>query len=560
MNRREYGSEQQLEGRAGRRIDDAAQAALLGGVRSSFRSTIILLGFLIQLSMGMPQSPPAGPASQVEALLRQGKTAEALPLLLQIHQSEPNQAQVCLQIGIAYTDLRQLDKAADFYRKALKINPRFSAARKNLATVLWFLGQKPESEHEFQLVLKAHPDDPVPHLYLGSLEYERQQFVNAKQHFEKAGDLALQNPEALPMVLETYLATQDMSVPDRLLRQLQQAATPNQELIFQFGLLFGRYERYHESIRAFEKIRDTYPDRYALLLNLGMAQLHGQQLKAAVQNFEEIVALNLAKPEVFLLLGEAYDRQGLAEKAYSAYAKAIEVEPKAEEGYIALSNFASAHHNNEFALQTLNQGLQRNPGSARLLLQQGVIWALEGNVAESEHNFAKASQFDTGWSLPILALGITQLQAGKLKEASATFRQAIKKAPDDYRAEYFYALTLARAGARGDPTRRGELIAALHRAIALNPKDADSRVSLGQAYLAADQVDEAAVELEKAIQLDPKNPTALYQLSIAYRKQGKTEPAQRVLQTFEQAKAKLKEEEDQERKALVQILKTVKSK
>jgi tetratricopeptide (TPR) repeat protein len=234
------------------------------------------------------------------------------------------------------------------------------------------------------------------------------------------------------------------------------------------------------------------------------------------------------------------------------------MDPKAEEGYIALSSFASSHHNNEFALKTLNQGLQRNPGSAKLLLQQGVIWALEGNLAKSENSFAKASQYDTGWSLPVLALGITQLQAGNLREASATFRQAIKKAPDDYRAEYFYALTMTRAGAQGDPTRRGQLIAALQRAIALNPKDAESRVCLGQAYLAADQVDEAAVELEKAIELDPKNPTALYQLGIAYRKQGKTEAAQRVLRTFEETKAKLKEEEDQERKALVQILKTVK--
>jgi tetratricopeptide (TPR) repeat protein len=351
-----------------------------------------------------------------------------------------------------------------------------------------------------------------------------------------------------------------MSVPGRLLRQLQQAAAPNPQLIFQFGLLFGRYERYDESIKAFEKIRADYPDRYALLLNLGMAQLHGQQFNAAVQNFEEIVALNLAKPEVYLLLGEGYDKQGLPEKAYSAYARAIEMDPNAEEGYIALSNFASSHLNNEFALKTLNQGLQRNPGSARLLLQQGVIWALDGHLAESENSFAKASQYDTGWSLPVLALGITQLQAGNLREASATFRQAIEKGPDDYRAEYFYALTMIRAGARGDPTRRGELIAALQRAIALNPKDAESRVCLGQAYLAADQVDEAAVELEKAIELDPKNPTALYQLGIAYRKQGKTEASQRVLRSFEETKARIKEEEDQERKALVQILKTVKVK
>jgi superkiller protein 3 len=517
---------------------------------------IFLLSLPPKFAVGVTQ----GSGSHPEDMLKQGKAGEALPLLLQIHLSQPNNAQVCLQIGIAYTELQQLAKAAEFYRKALKINPHFLAARRNLATVLWFLSQKAESEREFLVVLKARPDDSVAHLYLGSLEYERQQFAKAKQHFEKAGDLALQNPEALPMVLESYLATQDMTLPGRLLRQLQQAENPNPELIFHFGVLFGRYEHYDESIKAFEKIRENYPDHYALLLNLGMAQLHGQQFKPAIQNFEKIVALNLAKPEVYLLLGEGYDKQGMPEKAYSAYAKAIEMDSKSEEGYIALSNFSSAHHNLEFALKTLDRGLQQIPGSARLLLQQGIIWALADNVAEAEQSFEKASRSDTGWSLPVLALGITQLQAGKLTEAAATFREAAKKAPDDYRPEYFYALTLSRAGARGDVARRGELIAALRRAIVLNPNDADSRVSLGQTYLAADQLDAAVAELEKAIELDPKNPAALYQLGIAYRKQGKAEAAQHLLRTFEETKAKLKEEEDQERKALVQILKTVRAK
>jgi tetratricopeptide (TPR) repeat protein len=503
--------------------------------------------------MGMPQ----GLGSRAEALLRQGKTEEALTLLLQIHRSQPSNAEVCLQIGIAYTELQQLAKAVEFYRKALKINPRFLAARKNLGTVLWFLNQKPESEREFQLVLKARPADPVPHLYLGSLEYERQRFGNAKQHFEKAGDLALQNPEALPMVLESYLATQDMSVPRHLLKQLEQAAAPNPELIFQFGLLFGRYERYDESIKAFEKIRDTYPDRYALLLNLGIAQLHGQQFKAAVRNFEDIITLNLAKPEVYRLLGEGYDKQGLPEKAYGAYARAIEMDPNAEEGYIALSKFALTHQNKDFALKVLSQGLEKTPGSAKLLLHQGIIRALEGDLTQAEESFLKACQADSQWMIPFLSLGISQLQAGKFTDASATFQKATIIAPDDYRPPYFYALTLIRAGEQGIPTSHQEVITTLRKAILLYPSGPEPHVALGRAYLAADQIDEAAAELEKAVELDPKSPTALYQLGIAYRKQGKTEAAQRILRTFEETKAKLKEVDDQERKALVQILKTV---
>jgi Tfp pilus assembly protein PilF len=94
----------------------------------------------------------------------------------------------------------------------------------------------------------------------------------------------------------------------------------------------------------------------------------------------------------------------------------------------------------------------------------------------------------------------------------------------------------------------------------LNPEDSESRVALGLTYQAAGQLDLATKELEKALELDSKNSTALYQLGMMYRKQGKVEAAQRLFSTFEEVKAKAKQEEEEERKALVQIMKTVKEK
>ncbi len=495
--------------------------------------------------------------ASAEKLLREGKASEALPLLLETYRSGPKDFRVCHQVALAYTQLEQFEKAAEFYRKALQLNPDFIPARKNLGTVLWFSNHKEEAEREFLSVTKAVPLDPVPHFYLGCLQYERKQFTKAKAHFERAGDLAFNNPEALPMVLETYLASRDPSFPDRVMNQLQEARTPNPELIYQCGTLFGRYGFHSRAIAAFEKIKAIYPDRYALFLNLGTAQLEDRRYTAAVESLETASSSAPAKAEVYLLLGEAYDKNANPEKAYAAYAKAIELESQSEDGYIALSSFASAHHNDQFALKTLDQGLQKIPGSTRLLMQQGTIYALELNFAQAEESYLHACLSDPKAGLPLLALGLTQMQAGKLTVAAGTLRQAASLVPNDFRPEYFYALTLVRAGGRTDPVRRKEIIASLQKAIALNPGYAEVRVALGQTYQAADQLDLAVKELQKALELEPENMTALYQLSIIYRKQGRTEEAQRLLRTFEGIKAKAGEEEEQERKALVQIMKTV---
>lgn len=529
-------------------------AACLGGIAAGLPPS------LTQSRAPAQQSPVASTTARAETLLREGKPGEALPLLLEAYRSSANDFNVCHLVGLAYTQLEQFEKAAEFYGKALQLNPGFIPARKNLGTVLWFSNHKVEAEREFLSVTKAVPSDPVPHFYLGSLQYERKQFTKAKSHFERAGDLAFNNPEAIPMVLEAYLASRDLSFPDRVMELLQQAARPNPELVYQCATLFGRYGFYPRAIAAFEKIKGAYGDRYALSLGLGTAQLEDRRYPAAVESLETASSLGPAKAEVFLLLGEAYDKIGSPEKAYSAYARAIELEPQSEDGYIALSNFATAHHNDQFALKTLARGLERIPGSTKLLIQQGTLWGLQLNLDQAEESFRRASLSDPKAGLPLLALGLTQMQAGKLDAAAGTFRQAARLAPNDFRPEYFYALTLARAGGRGDPVRRKEILAALEKAIALNPRDAESRVALGQTYQAADQLDSAARELQKALELEPAHTTALYQLSTVYRRQGKTEEAQRLLRKFEEIKAKAGEEEELERKTLVQIMKTVSQK
>jgi superkiller protein 3 len=519
--------------------------------------TLSGLSLFAQAGTTVPQSQAPSEVARAEKLLREDRAAEALPLLLAAYGAAPKDFRICHLVGLAYTTMQQFEKASEFYRKALQLNPGFVPSRKNLATVLWFSNRKAEAEREFLSVAKARPDDPVPHFYLGTLEYERRQFPRAKSHFERAGDLAFNNPEALPMVLETYLASRDLSYPDRAMRQLQQAGTPDPELAFQCGSLFGRYGFYSRAVSVFEKIKSSYPDRFTLFLNLGTAQLEARQYREAAESLEIATSSNSAGAEAFRLLGEACDRDGNPDKAYSAYMRAIELEPRSEEGYIALSNFAAAHHNDDFALKTLAQGLERIPGSARLLLQQGTIWALEMNLPQAEESFRQASLSDPQASLPLLALGLSQMQAGKFAAASDTFRQAARKDPKDFRAEYFYALTLVRAGGRSDPARRKEIITSLERAIALNPNDTESRVALGQTYQSADQLGLAARELQKALELEPANATALYQLSAIYRKQGKTEAAQQLLRKFEEIKARTSQEEEQERKAFVQIMKTV---
>jgi superkiller protein 3 len=407
---------------------------------------------------------------------------KALNALVEAHRARPGDANLCLQIGVLYTQAQQLDKAEEFYRKALAIDPALLPARKNLATVLWFLNRRTESEREFRTVGRLRPDDPVPHLYLGLAASDRKQYAPAKAHFEKAGPLAVDNPEVLPAVLQAFLAVKDFSLVDRLL------ARPS-----------------------------------------------------------------TSRPaEVWLLIAAACDEHHVPEKAYAAYQRAIEADPRSEQGYLSLAQFAAAHRNVPFAEKVVARGLEAAPGSPRLLLQRGIFRAREGDRKRAAESFEQAAAADPKSNTAVLALGILQLESGQPAEAAATFRKAAGIAPRDHRAEYLYATALSRAGA-SDTARRAEIVVALKRALALNPSDARAHVLLGQEYLSSGEIAAGVAQLERALQLDPANTTALYQLGVHYRRQGRTAESRRLLDTFRELKAKEREEESM----VVQIMKVV---
>lgn len=419
-----------------------------------------------------------------------GASDPAIAGLLTKLESEPQNAQLCEQIGVAYTRAGDFESAASFFRKALQINPRRIPARKNLATVLWFGGHKKESVEIFGALEKEIPSDQVPPLYLGLHAFEQKDFPKASSFFQRAGSLASGNPEVIPVLIETDLAVGRFDSAKRLVE--------------------GRLAALSQAPRSPEEVSQDY--RW---------------------------------------LAEAQDGLKSPDAAYRAYEQAIEHGPDLEDNYLALGVFAIDHANNTFARSALSRGLQHHPNSPKLAMQMGLTWAVEGNFDKAREFFDSAIREDPHWVLPVLAAGITYLQAGDPKAAAAVFGRARELAPDDYRSYYLRATAMGRSNP--GPAERTEMIADLRQAIALNPRQARVRTALAQALISSD-APSAEAQLREALRIDPAEPSALYQLGLLSRRQGKTAEAERLSRAFQAARAKSREDENE----LVWILKTPK--
>ena len=152
---------------------------------------------------------------------------------------------------------------------------------------------------------------------------------------------------------------------------------------------------------------------------------------------------------------------------------------------------------------------------------------------------------DPYWSLPLLALGITDLQTGNADQAANVFRRAKQVAPNDYRCYYFHALALNRSQASQSDSTRSQAIDELRQAVKLDPSHVQPRVALAQNQLSAGQTAEAEAQLREAIRLDPAEPTALYKLALLCRREGRKEEADRLLTAFQSLKKKAAAEDNE---------------
>ena len=80
--------------------------------------------------------------------------AQAEPLLAQL-KTTPNDADLLYKIGNLYYDAQQYPQAVKFYESCLKINPKATDVRTDMATAYHFMGESDLALKEYNEVLKV---------------------------------------------------------------------------------------------------------------------------------------------------------------------------------------------------------------------------------------------------------------------------------------------------------------------------------------------------------------------------------------------------------------------
>ena len=369
----------------------------------------------------------------------------------------------------------------------------------------FLLGRHLENNGRFDEAIAAHrraialdPGSAELHAELAGLFWRQRRAAEAVATAEAALRLDPANREAHRVLGTLYTSLADQQ------KMLRPGDTP------------AEYQQ--RAIESLQKARREHGLDSSLELTLGRLYLQTAAYARAVLTLERVVADQPWHPEAVWLLSLAYEATGQAARAIAT----LEEGPVFYRGRVRLAEMHERERRWTDAAQAYADALAIDPEAADLMPRYAAALLGAGRSAEAETILRRELSGKGRAEDPILLylLAASQRQSNDLAAAEATARRLRAVAPDDPRGMYVMAQILE---ARKDVDGAER---ALREMLARDPLDAGALNYLG--YMFAERgvrLDEAVELVQRALTVDPANPSYLDSLGWAYFQQGRLDLA-----------------------------------
>ena len=229
------------------------------------------------------------------------------------------------------------------------------------------------------------------------------------------------------------------------------------------------------------------------------------------------------------IAGLSLESQGQLPEAIRQFQLAIRFDPNQEQPYLALARIYTGQQDNHAAVEVLVQA-RKIPGDS-----SNVLLAL-GSALVGAEQYQAASQILAGLvqrdpsqldAYPKLAEAFRNM--GEPGRATETLRQLARRKEDDPMLH----VVIARSLLDEEKIDYSLVLQELAAAEKASPDDYDVHYLRGKVFLMTGLYGQAVASLRRAIELRPTEPSAYYQLGLAYRKLGQPDLAKEQFERLE---------------------------
>ena len=453
---------------------------------SLFAHRICLLILLLLLQTSVPGQTGNGQVTSIASALRAGQFDKALELLQPALRGAPNNPQLWMFQGLAYTGKKDSKSALSSYRHALQDSPDYLPALEGAAQIEYEAGSAeaiPLLEH----VLKLRPHDTTSHAMLAVLSEKNGDCPDAVKHFSQAGHALQTQPEALQG----------------------------------YGVCLLKLKQNDEAVQVFQQLLASRPDDLRCRRTLAAAQLAAEKPQDALATVQPLLASN-ADVSTMRLAAAIYEANKDTPNAVKILRDAIIKDPSQTGLYVDFAELAMDHQSFQAGVEMVDAGLKAQPDAAQLYMARGVLYVQLANYEKAENDFERAERLDPTLGMSAAAQGMlaNEQNQNDPAQALAAVRAKLAKKPNDAFLLYLQGAILSKMGAEPGSVEFRQGLESTRRSVKLQPSLTAAHNLLAKYYLDSGENALAAQECREVLQQAPSDQSALYHLVIALRKSG----------------------------------------
>jgi len=482
------------------------------------RRPAVLAVFLLAACVLAPAQNPPSQIGPITSALRAGQFDQALQLLQPELDRAPKNPQLWTLRGIALSSKGDKKEALVAFRQALGFSPDYLPALEGAAQIEYERGGK-DAVGLLEHILRLRPGEPTSHAMLAVLAYRRGDCSTAVPHFEQAGSIVDSQPGALQA----------------------------------YGDCLVRVKKEDKAIAVFTRALEQGSGDAGIRYRLAAVEMMAKHPRDAVATLQPLLQENTADTKVLELAASAYESDGNTPEAVRILRQAIVSEPHNVDLYIDFANLCLDHQSYQVGVDMINVGLNAEPKAAPLYVARGILYIQLAQYDDAESDFEKADALDPRQAIGSAAEGLAAVEQNDPDRALATVRAKLARTPNDAFLLSLQAEILTQKGPEPGSVEFHEAMASAKRAISLRPSLGSAHDVLAKLYLQAGQNEPAIVQSRKALDIDPKDQTALYHLIQGLRKSGRKDEIPDLLKRLAELRmAGTKEEAEHNRYKLVE--------
>lgn len=370
------------------------------------------------------QTPVAQDVARLErvaTLIRENKTTEAERQLAIILRSKPNEPVALNLLGTIRAKQNRLNEAETLFIRSTVNNPRYTAARMNLAYL--YMQKRVPAKAVIQLkeVLISEPTNTDVMVMLGDAHLANNELAEAEEQYLLALDGRLDNAGALLGLAQISRLKGEIKETTIYLTRVGTltANSTSPELLYKFALL---------------------------ALQVGMSDA----AKAALEN---ALKLRPNDPAYMLGYGIAWLRKGDLFEAEKVFRKLVELQPNNHPAQVHLGYVLLNQKKYDEARLWLEKSARAASPIPEVFYYLGLVAQEQNDDAKAIALFEKAVQKLPNYAHARIALGSSYIKLRNYPRAKEELETAVKLDPEEPTAHYNLALLYARLK---DPARAQE--------------------------------------------------------------------------------------------------------